>query len=157
MKRITVLLLSLVATAAAAQGAYDEAALKAFRAEREKVLLADNGWFTVAGLHFLNPGENKFGSDPLNDIVLEFADVPKYAGVITMDGRNVTIKAADGQTLTYNERAGERSAAAPLPRTSGPPIRSPTSRRRSSCTSAVRASRSACAIRTRRCARISRA
>jgi uncharacterized protein (DUF1684 family) len=102
MKRLTVLLLSLVATAAAAQGAYDEAALKAFRAEREKVLLADNGWFTVAGLHFLNPGENKFGSDPLNDIVLEFADVPKYAGVITMDGRNVTIKAADGQTLTYN-------------------------------------------------------
>ena len=103
MKRLTVLLLSLVATAAAAQGAYDEAALKAFRAEREKVLLADNGWFTVAGLHFLNPGENTFGSDPLNDIVLEFADVPKYAGVITMDGRNVTIQAADGQTLTYNK------------------------------------------------------
>ena len=48
------------------------------------------------------PGENKFGSDPLNDIVLEFADVPKQAGVITMDGKNVTIKAADGQTLTYN-------------------------------------------------------
>ncbi len=62
------------------------AALNAFRAEREKVLLADNGWFTVAGLHFLNPGENKFGSDPLNDIVLEFADVPKQAGVITMNG-----------------------------------------------------------------------
>ena len=77
-------------------------ALKAFRAEREKILLADNGWFTVAGLHFLNPGENKFGSDPLNDIVLEFADVPKQAGVITMNGNTVTIKAADGQTLTYN-------------------------------------------------------
>src|SRR5688572_316390 len=102
MKRISLLVLTLVATGAAAQGTYDEAALKAFRAEREKVLLADNGWFTVAGLHFLNPGENKFGSDPLNDIVLEFADVPKQAGVITMDGKNVTIKAADGQTLNYN-------------------------------------------------------
>src|SRR5688572_30935185 len=102
MKRLGFLLLTLVASVAAAQSGYDEAALKAFRAEREKVLLADNGWFTVAGLHFLNPGENKFGSDPLNDIVLEFSDVPKYAGVITMDGKNVVIKAADGQTLTYN-------------------------------------------------------
>ena len=94
MKRISLLVLTLIATAAAAQGAYDEAALKAFRAEREKVLLADNGWFTVAGLHFLNPGDNTFGSDPLNDIVLEFADVPKKAGVITMNGKTVTIKVA---------------------------------------------------------------
>ena len=35
MKRLSFLLLTLVATVAAAQGAYDEAALKAFRAERE--------------------------------------------------------------------------------------------------------------------------
>ena len=101
MKRLSFLLLTLVAAVASAQ-TYDEAGLKAFHAEREKALLADNGWFTVAGLHFLNPGENKFGSDPLNDIVLEFADVPKQAGVITMNGDTVTIKAADGQTLTYN-------------------------------------------------------
>ena len=101
MKKLCVLLLALVAAVASAQ-TYDEAGLKAFRAEREKILLADNGWFTVAGLHFLNPGENTFGSDPLNDIVLDFADVPKQAGVITMNGNTVTIKAADGQTLTYN-------------------------------------------------------
>ena len=105
MKRI-VLLLTLAASAttgnAVAQGTYDETALKAFHAEREKVLLADDGWFTVAGLHFLNPGDNKFGSDPLNDIVLEYSDVPKQAGVITMNGTTVTIKAADGQSLTYN-------------------------------------------------------
>ena len=103
-KRISLLVLTLVASAAAAQTPYDEAALKAFHAEREKILLADNGWFTVAGLHFLNPGENKFGSDPLNDIVLEFGDVPKQAGVIIMDGRNVTIKAPEGQMLTYNDK-----------------------------------------------------
>ncbi|HUQ87169.1 MAG TPA: DUF1684 domain-containing protein, partial [Vicinamibacterales bacterium] len=104
------LLFALAATAASAQS-YDEAGLKAFRAERQKILLADNGWFTVAGLHFLNPGENKFGSDPLNDIVLDFADVPKQAGVITMNGNTVTIKAADGQTLTYN---GKPVKEAPL-------------------------------------------
>jgi len=102
MKRLGLLTLTLVATVASAQGTYDVAALNAFHAEREKILLADDGWFTVSGLHFLNPGENKFGSDPLNDVVLEYADVPKQAGVITMNGTNVTIKAAEGQTLTYN-------------------------------------------------------
>jgi uncharacterized protein len=102
MKRLGFLMLTLVATMASAQGTYDVASLNAFHAEREKLLLADDGWFTVAGLHFLNPGENKFGSDPLNDIVLEYGDVPKQAGVITMKGNAVTIKAADGQTLIYN-------------------------------------------------------
>ena len=102
MKRLSLIALTLVASLASAQGTYDVAALNAFHAEREKILLADEGWFTVAGLHFLNPGENKFGSDPLNDVVLEYADVPKQGGVITMNGTNVTIKAADGQTLMYN-------------------------------------------------------
>lgn len=111
MKRVCLLVLTLVASAAAAQSSFDEAALTAFHAEREKALLADNGWFTVAGLHFLNPGDNTFGSDPLNDIVLEYADVPKHAGVITMDGRTVTIKAPAGQTLSYN---GKPVTEAPL-------------------------------------------
>jgi uncharacterized protein len=107
MKKFSLIALTLVATTAvgstaSAQGTYDVAALNAFHAEREKILLADDGWFTVAGLHFLNPGENTFGSDPLNDVVLDYPDVPKQAGVITMNGTNVTIKAASGQTLTYN-------------------------------------------------------
>src|ERR1700741_4233263 len=102
MKRIVLLLLPFAAVVASAQGTYDVAALNAFHEERTKILLADDGWFTVAGLHFLNPGENKFGSDPLNDVVLEYPDVPKLGGVITMNGTKVTIKAASGQTLTYN-------------------------------------------------------
>ena len=57
-----------------------------FRADRETTLKADNGWLTVAGLHFLNQGDNRIGSDPSNDIVLDFPSVPKHAGVITMNG-----------------------------------------------------------------------
>jgi hypothetical protein len=85
-----------------AQAPYDEAALTAFRAERQKALLADNSWFTVSGLHFLNPGDNTFGSDPLNDLVLAYPDMPKLGGVITMQGPTVTIRAADGKELIYN-------------------------------------------------------
>lgn len=55
----------LAAAALGAQGGYDVAGLDAFRAAHAKTLLADNGWFTVAGLYFLNPGDNTFGSDPL--------------------------------------------------------------------------------------------
>src|SRR5262245_2834919 len=110
MKLLSLLALTLVATVASAQGTYDVAGLNAFHAERQKLLLADDGWFTVAGLHFLNPGENKFGSDPLNDIVLDYVDVPKVAGVIKMNGTKVTIKATDGQKLTYNGKNAKEGA-----------------------------------------------
>jgi uncharacterized protein (DUF1684 family) len=92
-------------------GSYDEAALSAFRAERQKTLLADNGWFTVSGLHFLNLGENTFGSDPLNDLVMDYADVPRQAGTIFMEGTKVTIKAPEGAELTYN---GKPAKSGPL-------------------------------------------
>jgi uncharacterized protein len=83
---------------------YDTAALAKFRADRETTLKADNGWLTVAGLHFLNPGENRVGSDPTNDIVLDFPSVPKHVGTITLNGTTVRIRAADGQTLTINDK-----------------------------------------------------
>jgi len=93
--------LLLLATGAAAQQ-YDTAPLMKFRADRETTLKADNGWLTVAGLHFLNQGENRIGSDPANDIVLDFASVPKQAAVITLSGTSARIRAAEGQTLTIN-------------------------------------------------------
>ena len=82
---------------------YDFGALAKFRAERVEVLTRDTGWFTVAGLHFLNQGDNRVGSDPSNDIVLDFASVPKHVGVITVSGTAVRIRAADGQTLLIND------------------------------------------------------
>jgi uncharacterized protein (DUF1684 family) len=82
---------------------YDLAALSKFRVDRETTLKRDTGWLTVAGLHFLNQGDNRIGSDPSNDIVLDFASVPKHVGVITLDGTNVRIRAAEGQTLVIND------------------------------------------------------
>jgi uncharacterized protein (DUF1684 family) len=98
------LILALTLVAAVAVQEYDSAALAKFRADRATTLTVDNGWFTVAGLHFLNQGENRVGSDPSNDIVLDFPSVPKHAAVITMNGTSVRIKAAEGQTLTINDK-----------------------------------------------------
>jgi uncharacterized protein len=105
--KTSILALTLVAGVATQQ--YDTAALTKFRSDREATLKADNGWFTVAGLHFLNQGENRIGSDPSNDIVLDFPSVPKHAGVITMNGTRVSIKAADGQTLIINDKPVKES------------------------------------------------
>ena len=102
MKSFCTLVVALSLAGGVAAQHYDTAALTKFRSDREATLKADNGWLTVAGLHFLNQGENRIGSDPSNDIVLDFPGVPKHAGVITMTGTSVSIKAADGQTLTIN-------------------------------------------------------
>lgn len=72
-------------------------------------LKRDTGWLTVAGLHFLNQGENRIGSDPSNDIVLDFPSVPKHVGVITVAGTAVRIRAAEGQTLIINDVAKTES------------------------------------------------
>jgi uncharacterized protein len=67
--------------------------LAKWRQDRETELKGDNSWLTVAGLFFLNQGENTFGSDPLNDIVLP-ADAPPQAGVLALlEGKKIWLRA----------------------------------------------------------------
>lgn len=81
----------------------DAASLAKFRTDRVATLTRDSGWLTVAGLHFLNQGDNRIGSDPSNDIVLDFPSIPSHVGVISVQGTSVRIKAAAGQSLTINK------------------------------------------------------
>jgi uncharacterized protein (DUF1684 family) len=63
------------------------ASVEKWRADYESDLRSDHGWLIVAGLFWLHDGENKFGSDPLNDIVLP-ASAPADAGYFDLrDGR----------------------------------------------------------------------
>ena len=78
------------------------AQIEAWRVDREEKLKADDGWLTVAGLFFLNEGENSFGSSPLNDIVLRTG--PAYAGVFILRGGAVTARAPAGEALSVNGR-----------------------------------------------------
>src|SRR5436309_15999440 len=55
--------------------------IRAYREKRVARLTSDTGWLTVAGLFWLHPGENKFGTDPKNDIVLPEGSGPAFAGV----------------------------------------------------------------------------
>jgi uncharacterized protein len=103
------LITALVGSSLVARQSYDLAALAKFRSDREATLKRDTGWLTVAGLHFLNQGDNRVGSDPSNDIVLDFPSVPKHVGVITVTGTAVRIRAAAGQTLVINDQVKTES------------------------------------------------
>jgi len=51
-----------------------------WRQDYEAKLKSDSGWLTVAGLFWLHEGDNFFGSDPDNDIVLPYPSMPAHAG-----------------------------------------------------------------------------
>src|SRR3954469_23487690 len=51
-------------------------------------------WLPLAGLFWLKPGENNFGSDQKNAIV--FPKGPAQAGSFTLRGKEVTVRFAPG-------------------------------------------------------------
>jgi uncharacterized protein (DUF1684 family) len=64
------------------------ASVEAWRAARDARLRDPDGWLTLVGLHWLEPGENRFGAAVDNDLVLRGADVPERAGsLVLQDGR----------------------------------------------------------------------
>ncbi len=80
------------------------AAISRHRAEREDRLRSVDGWLTLAGLFWLTPGENRFGSDPGNAIVLEVEGVPPWAGTFVYDGKKVTWKTAPEAQVKLGEK-----------------------------------------------------
>ncbi|HEY0781644.1 MAG TPA: DUF1684 domain-containing protein [Thermoanaerobaculia bacterium] len=74
--------------------------IERFRADRIAELKDDQGWLTLVGLFWLEPGENKFGSDPADAVVLPEGKAPAVAGTLVRDGRTVTVKVAPGVAVT---------------------------------------------------------
>jgi uncharacterized protein len=74
-------------------------------------------WLQLAGLFWLKPGENSFGTDPKNAIV--FPKGPAHAGSFTLQGKTVTAQFAPGNNATI---AGKPATTAELqPDTTGNP------------------------------------
>ena len=74
--------------------------IEAWRKERFDGLKNDEGWLTLVGLYWLKPGENRFGSDAGNAVVLPPGKAPAVAGVLTREGDKVTVKVEPGVALT---------------------------------------------------------
>lgn len=73
-----------------------------FRAEREAELKAQGGWLSVAGLFWLKEGENRFGADPSNEIVLPEGSAPPRAGAFEFHEGTTTLHIEPGAAVTLN-------------------------------------------------------
>jgi uncharacterized protein (DUF1684 family) len=101
--RCSLALVALVAAACGVAGQSDyRSELKAWRAQQESELKADNGWLTVAGLFWLKEGPNRFGSDAGNDIVLPKNSAPGQMGTFELRGGVTTLTVAEGASVTAN-------------------------------------------------------
>ena len=88
-------LLPIASPAADKPPAVDAAYQQSF--DKWKSELADDmrkNWASLAGLFWLKPGENSFGTDKANAIV--FPKGPAHAGVFVLQGEDVTVKFAPG-------------------------------------------------------------
>ncbi len=69
-----------------------------FRADREKSLVAEDGWTTVVGLAWLKEGDNRAGSDASAEVSLP-ASMPAHTGVFTLKSGHVHFQPAAGVKL----------------------------------------------------------
>jgi uncharacterized protein len=95
-----------------AEDAPYRASIKKWRADYETDLRSDHGWLIVAGLFWLHDGENKFGSDPLNDIVLP-AIAPPEAGYFDLRDGNVVVHVNPGAGFTLGGKPVETAELKP--------------------------------------------
>jgi uncharacterized protein (DUF1684 family) len=84
----------------------DEAAyaksIEQWQAQRIERLKGKTGWLNLAGLLWLEEGENNFGSDPSNHIVFpEKAD--RFCGTLILEEGKVTLQVRDGIPVTTGD------------------------------------------------------
>jgi len=93
------------------------ASVEKWRAEYEADLKSDTGWLTVAGLFWLHEGENKFGTDPTNDIVLPEGSAPAEAGSIEFHPGKIVARINPGVAATMNGKPVDTADLDPDSRT----------------------------------------
>lgn len=101
---ILVLIFALLSTAAVTP--YEQSVEK-WRQDYETKLRSEDGWLSVAGLFWLHEGENRFGTDPLNDIVLPAGTAPAVAGHFDLHAGKTTVHVNAGVPATMNGKAVE--------------------------------------------------
>ena len=74
----------------------EQVSVLAWRQERFSSLTSDDGWLTLAGLYWLEDGDNSFGSDPGNSLVLANPAVPGSVGTFSVSGGRVSFTAESG-------------------------------------------------------------
>ena len=79
----------------------EQAAISAWRTRRADSLTSDTGWLTLAGLFWLKPGDNTFGREASNALVLDNAALAQTAGSFVLTGDKVRFVARPGSGVTH--------------------------------------------------------
>ncbi|MFQ5721247.1 MAG: DUF1684 domain-containing protein [Candidatus Aminicenantales bacterium] len=74
----------------------------AWREKRDQKMRSATSWLTIAGLFWLEEGENSFGTSPENRIKLPPGSAPAQAGKFMVNNSKVTVIAAPGIDLKIN-------------------------------------------------------
>lgn len=101
LRAISVLLVALVPALAQAPPADYQKSFDKWKADL--VQSRKKNWIPLAGLFWLKPGENSFGSDPANAVV--FPKGPAKAGTFELNGNDVTLKLLPGVQATVAGKA----------------------------------------------------
>lgn len=84
-----------------AELAQERQLVEQWKADRVASLTSETGWLTLAGLFWLEPGANTFGSGTGNTLRLEHAALAPEAGSFHRDGSKVTFVASAGSGVTH--------------------------------------------------------
>ncbi len=87
------------------------AEIEAWRARRLERLTAEDGWLSVVGLSWLEPGENSVGSASGSAVLLPEGRTPAAVGTITLANRQASFRARPGAEVRVD---GKPSPAATL-------------------------------------------
>jgi uncharacterized protein (DUF1684 family) len=80
--------------------------IRRWRADMEAGLRAEDGWLTLIGLFWLEPGHNRFGAAPGNPIAFT-GKAPDVAGSFELVGDTVHLHVANGAPVLVNGRSAD--------------------------------------------------
>jgi len=80
---------------------FDKQEMK-WREERDKSMRSPTSWLTIAGLFWLDEGENTFGTDKTNKLVLPSGSAPSFCGKFILEEGKVKVIAAEGAGIMIN-------------------------------------------------------
>jgi uncharacterized protein (DUF1684 family) len=79
------------------------ASIEDWQHQRLERLKSKQGWLNLAGLFWLQEGENRFGSDPSNDIVFP-EKAGAFSGILTLENGRIHLEAYENSGILWEDR-----------------------------------------------------
>ena len=83
------------------------ASIKHFDSLRHKALTDKNGWLNLAGLYWLKPGDNTFGSAATNTLVFKHKNMPAVIGKFKVTANRISFEFEKGISKFPNDYSEE--------------------------------------------------